>query len=595
LPFSLRGNAIEITFPGINLFADSSRTASEWQRMASKRNALDGKRKLRDGEVAIDCAKASALLKRSTVSVNDMVLSRSAARRILGKEGGGPYGIVKKETADEFAKQCGGRREDIEWCNESGVSATPLAIAAYREIWQNIYSIGLGPYVALTMRNKGDLIDLAGVVGLLKENRNVQIVGPSGCGKTHLLAHLSMSCLNHGFIPIIIQARYFAGRINAVLDDAVASATTLRFAELDGSCATSNVTPVVVVDGLNECSSEFRPTLIPALQELRIRSNARIIISGQTFTELPSSLGGPTILLSLPDAEQKRQLVEAYLKRPLPLDARCALDVIASAHDAMVWGEVCDDSKPEASRYTLYESFARRRLGSVPDVDAAYRALGQLAAEMREKFVFSVPKATLARTIARTIGQYAHEGAVSATIKDSGLLDLASGHVAFRHESLQAFFATENLLVSQYSTDALSETLARPINAELLEFAFGSFFSSKEVESALARCRSTSVLSACLVGRCGPVATRTVADHCVAALHRLEARYSAASFDHAPKEYLRLTIDMSACPSLDDEDQRYLAAASAPEARLLAIFLEVLGRIDAQGCSTLYTESVKQQ
>jgi hypothetical protein len=152
LPFSLRGNAIEIRIPGIGLFADSSRTASKWQRMASKRIALDGKRKLREGEVAIDCAKASALLERSTFSTNDMVISRSAVRRILGKEGGGPYGIVTDRIADEFAKKCGGLREDIEWCNEPGVNAAPPAIAAYLELWRDIHSISLGPYVALTMR-----------------------------------------------------------------------------------------------------------------------------------------------------------------------------------------------------------------------------------------------------------------------------------------------------------------------------------------------------------------------------------------------------------------------------------------------------------
>jgi hypothetical protein len=72
--------------------------------MASKRIAPNGKR-LREGEVLIDCAKASVLLERSTFSTNDMVISTSALRRILGKEGGGPYGIVKGESADEFAKK----------------------------------------------------------------------------------------------------------------------------------------------------------------------------------------------------------------------------------------------------------------------------------------------------------------------------------------------------------------------------------------------------------------------------------------------------------------------------------------------------------
>jgi hypothetical protein len=87
-----------------------------------------------------------------------------------------------------------------------------------------------------------------------------------------------MTSIDHGFIPIVVQARYFAGRINAMLDDAISSATTLRFAELASTCATANVTPLVIVDALNECASEFRPTLIPALQDLRIHSDARIII-----------------------------------------------------------------------------------------------------------------------------------------------------------------------------------------------------------------------------------------------------------------------------------------------------------------------------
>jgi hypothetical protein len=556
--------------------------------MASKRIAPNRKRSLREGEVLVDCTKASVLLERSKISnteeraAEEIGIPRSVLRRIIGKEKKGqPWAIVAVANANAFAKACGGRLEDIEWSGGAhGPTKENPVISTYLALWRGIHSVS--PYVPLTMRCDETPIDLPEIIGLLEKTPNLQIVGPSGCGKTHLLAHLALGSIDYGFIPIITRARHFLGRINTMLDDAVSSATTLRFAELIGISATANVTPVVVIDGINECSPEFLPTLIPALQELRIHTNARIIVSGQTLTQLPSSLRGPTVLLSLPDAEQKRQLVEAYLKRPLPPDARFALDVVASAHDAMVWGEVCDNSKPGSSRYDLYESFARKRLGSAPDVDPAYRALGKLAAEMREKFVFSLPRAAAATTIARTIGHSAHEGAVNGTIKGSGLIDTASGHVAFRHELLQAFFATENLLVNQKATDALFETLARPINAELVEFAFGSFFSSKEVESALAHCRSTSVLLACLAGRCGQVATRTVVDHCVAALDRIAARYCAASFDFAPTDYLRLTIDMSACPLLDGEDQRYLSAASAPEARLLTTFLAALGRIDAK-------------
>jgi hypothetical protein len=576
-----------------------SRTVRGHQKlavMASTRTTPDG-RKLRDGHTVVDCTKALSLWQRSLISGKEaraadaIGISRGVLRRIVGREGNGQWSVIQDIFARPFAENCGGQIMDIEWSeNEAEAEAkakaktTKPAVSAYLELWRALHSISLGPYVPLTMQCEDKLIDLAGMIGLIRGTPTLQIVGPSGCGKTHLLAHLALICTDYGFIPIIIRARDFSGRINEMLDDAVSSATTLRFAELAGCCATANVTPVVVVDGLNECSPEFRPTLIPALQDLRIHTNARIIISGQTLTEVPSSLQGPTVLLSLPDAEQKLELVEAHLKRPFPADARFALDMISNAHDAMVWAEVYKHSIPGSSRYALYDSFARRHLGSTPDADIAYRALTHLAAEMHNNFVFSLPKAAVATTIARSVNQHAHEGIITGTIIQSGLLQVAAGHAAFRHELVQSFFATGNLLISSNNADALSRTLGRPINAELVEFAIGSLFSSGDIDYALAHCRSTPVLCACLVGRCGPRAARTVADHCVAALGRLSARYCAASFDCGPEEQLWLTIDLSACPPLDDKDQLYLSAAAmiAPEAGLLPPFLATFGSIDAK-------------
>jgi energy-coupling factor transporter ATP-binding protein EcfA2 len=376
-----------------------SRTVREHRKlavMAPKRMAPYGGRKLDDGEVVVDCAKAATLLQHSEIpngddqATHELGVTRSVFRRIVGKRGA-PFEIVKIENARRFAEKCGSCLKNIEWSGESEAqinNAAPPPITDYLELWVDLHSISHGPYVPLTMRKEDAPIDLSGVLELMMKTPTLQIIGPSGCGKTHLLAHLARISIDHGFIPIIIQARHFAGRIDAMLDEAISSATRLRFAELASTSATANVIPVVIIDALNECPPKFRPSLIPTLQELRIRSNARIIISGQTLTEVPSSLKGPTILLSLPDADQKGQLIDAYLKRPLPPDARFALDVISSAHDAMVWAEICDDSPRGLAAMLSMHPFARKCLGSTPDADVAYRALGQLAAEMREKFVF---------------------------------------------------------------------------------------------------------------------------------------------------------------------------------------------------------------
>jgi hypothetical protein len=309
--------------------------------------------------------------------------------------------------------------------------------------------------------------------------------------------------------------------------------------------AAAGLKPVIIIDAINECPPNLRTDLIKALQELCVHFHAPIIMSSQAEIALPSALTGPTVKIDLSDSVQKRQLVETYLKMELPKDGDFAFDVIASAQDAKVWAEVFKHSEPGSSRYVLYASFVRRRLGSSPEGTVAYRALGKLAAEMREQFVFSIPEATATTTIARAIGGLAHESSVDRTIKNSGLLHAAAGRTAFRHELLQNFFATEDLLLK---ADSLNYELVKTFNDELAEFAIGGLAGARNIEQTLAHIGSPNLLSACLSGQCGALARRTVEDRCRAAIDRLEAKITAATFDCAPEgreqdSSLPITID----------------------------------------------------
>src|SRR4051812_29125884 len=89
--------------------------------MAQRKTAPDGLRALREGEIVVDCAKARTLFESSAVSspeeaaANEINITRSVLRRILGRDGSRPWNIVKTAYARAFAVRCGGKVADLEW------------------------------------------------------------------------------------------------------------------------------------------------------------------------------------------------------------------------------------------------------------------------------------------------------------------------------------------------------------------------------------------------------------------------------------------------------------------------------------------------
>jgi hypothetical protein len=548
----------------------------------------DGPRSLRDGEFPVDCGKARVAFEgfqgphSEDRAAYALGISRSVLRRILGKEGSAGQAIVNTANARSFAEKCGIDLDAIRWSDHTDGLAAADSIPTYLRLWREVYGLGLGPLVPLTMHYDDVAIDANGILGLLEKNQTVQLCGGSGCGKSHLLTHLTIRLPDLGFAPVFLRAADFAGDLDWLLNRAVSTVAPLSFDQLVRGCRTRSRDPIVILDAINECPSSLRTLLFAALQKLRTQFDFPVILSNQSQLVLPPSLGGPVIKISPPSRAEKQALVAAYLGRGIPEDNSFSLEVISSAQDAMVWAQVFAQSDLATSRFALYESYVRCRLAGGQYISGAQRALALLAYEMRQSFVFSVPEATVHRVIDRVISSPEHADGVRLLIERSGLVPITQGRGAFKHELLQDFFATEELLRIASLPQTLGQALSKPIHSGLAEFAVGALAGGMEVAATLSELHDTALISACVSGRCGPIAKQYVVGECNAALERLGQRYCAVTFD-LPKNTDRfLSADLSAAPSFNTRDAPYLAAAMSifPEGGLLSPVLNMIRCID---------------
>ncbi|MBA8909912.1 nuclease-related domain-containing protein [Aminobacter ciceronei] len=461
-------------------------------------------------------------------------------------------------------------------------------IAAYIKRLRELVRRDLGPYVQLPLQSTDGSMTLSDLAGSLRDGRNLLVSGPSGSGKSHLLAHLSLLLDESAYVPIPLRAAEFQGKLGLLLAETTAASTLLSPVQLLGTCAKTGKVPVLIVDAINECPADLRDKLIRSLQALRLRHLCPVILSSQQPLPLPPILAGSEVQMPPLTAELKDALVTAHSAQLVVQLAFPAADIVSTAHDAMVLANVLGDDEATSSRFALYQSYSRAKLGSDRDSAVAFRALRQLAVLMRERFTYSVSTAEFRRVLATACGDLAHEGNVHEIAVRSGLLEIKGMRVSFRHEMLQLFFAAEHLLLHAVNSASIGKLLADPINEELAEYVLGSLSAAREIDAALASVKSLELLADALMGRCGSPVRRTIIDRTKAALIVLGRRYGEmdARYDEQKEErgrYSPVTIHAGGAATLSQEDRSYLrfAVFAAQDSELFEAMLSMLAVVDA--------------
>ena len=127
-------------------------------------------------------------------------------------------------------------------------------ITAYRSQFLRTYAPDIGSLKPDSYRVGDEEFDASRVADCVaQEGEDLLVLGPSGCGKTLLTKKIAIHCLGQSHVPILLQAKYFAGKLGesiereAVLLGAPSATSLIRAARASGirSCwcwtATTNV------------------------------------------------------------------------------------------------------------------------------------------------------------------------------------------------------------------------------------------------------------------------------------------------------------------------------------------------------------------
>ncbi|WP_396593311.1 NERD domain-containing protein [Brevundimonas sp. R86498] len=278
------------------------------------------------------------------------------------------------------------RSLNLEPREQTYASAERVVIDDYCRRYGELAGVLTGPYAPVELRLDDCLLNLSTVGDLLRDGSHLQIVGPSGCGKSALLSRLGQDANTGRFAPIPVSARMFTGDLGSLMKRGLASATGKHLSEFLRAADVTGVVIVLLIDGFNECPTNFQNDLLKALLAARLRYGVQIVLTSQHPVDTPVDLDEVVLELPQPSPDHTRAIVEARLDRPLSLDELPALEIVRTANDAAVLAEVIRTPHAADGRHALYSAFARRRIGDAGESHGVGRGLRNLATHMRQEF-----------------------------------------------------------------------------------------------------------------------------------------------------------------------------------------------------------------
>jgi len=356
------------------------------------------------------------------------------------------------------------------------------------------------------------------------EGEDLLIQGPSGCGKTLLAKKVAIHCLEQGHVPIFLQAKYFAGKLGesiereAILLGAPSAASLIKAASATGSPL------VLVLDGYNECSPTEQLALTRSLAAAAQRYGARLIISTQVGIARPDLIDPKLVAVKEPDKALKTAIAESSAgKTGYRLDY--LLDSVSSGLEADLIGRVGATLADGASRFGLFDAYARQKLGDV--ASEGIRLLAAVAGQLIDRMSFSLS----IRDFDRLAAAERIHGDVLGRILATGLVAKRSDRVSFRHELIFSAFAAESIVrQSNHDVEGVLRALSAPKYRNARSLILGAYDDDEFVVSVLARTTDADLLRAASDGECGLAASRWTAARSEQLLEKLTSEAAAVKF-----------------------------------------------------------------
>jgi hypothetical protein len=351
----------------------------------------------------------------------------------------------------------------------------------------------------------------------LTAGHHLLLHGASGQGKSLWAGQTAVALARGGHVPIWLSAAAYDGDFSTFLARAVAPYTTQTPAQLIAAARAAGRTVVLVVDGLNECPETSRPSLLDAVQAVRLRASSHsVLVTTQHPDDLPAGLELRRVgLLALDDAERRAILAALGAER-----LRDALEGFTTPMDLALAAACAEDVSHPLGLAELIDMYVER----IADGEATRAALRSVAWRMHQEVRLSLRTPDVVRSTRRALNL--SDEAVRQALA-CRLLTVTQGRVAFRHERFARFLAAEELLLRCDDGQAAGRVLNEPRSKQIRQDAVSLEGDEARLGEMLAAVEDDELLLEAAHGRLGELPRRNAHALLVDALHVASARTSS--------------------------------------------------------------------
>jgi hypothetical protein len=390
---------------------------------------------------------------------------------------------------------------------EPKLAAAQKAVAEYQLRFKSFYSTDLPTLVGTSVQIGEQHVNSSQLLSYLSTGRHASLLGSSGAGKSLLAKHMMLDAIDHGWVPIILRAQTFDGKLVTLLDRSVAHLHPRTAGNLLTAAKKAGAPLVLVVDGYNECPDSLKGALLETLQAFYLRWATPVLVTSQEKVNLPEKLAGEELqLLDLTPAE-KTAVFRSYCAQEIDGERLKSLtEPFRTPYEISLAAEGLNEFGSVVTRFQLFDSYIRRRCDVTSSPAAARLVLSDLSSEMAKRFTTSLPAWEAIGFVESALAAEPISIKLLDDIAHSGLLDVGQGFWSFRHELLGQFFAALALERTYKNSDNLAHELARPRNRNLAEFTLHLLTEPEHIIACFEALADPRVLYKALTGTIGTYA-----------------------------------------------------------------------------------------
>lgn len=321
----------------------------------------------------------------------------------------------------------------------------------------------------------------------------ILLIGPSGCGKSILARKIALAFLNNG-LPVLLEAKYYETDLNALFEKEIKAYGFNNGIDFFSTAKESQQKPLLIIDGLNECSTEARPKLLLELEYVMKTYDVFVLITTQELYEGIDVFDLTPISVIYPALATKKAIAINYGGNKNSNKLTPLLQVVSTSFEAKMIGEIAFDAIEKVSRFTIFEIFIKSKLADFRS--EGFVLLSNIARVLSDKITFNLSERAVEELLRS--GQLT-EGCYKKCLS-AGLLEYNDGKVSFSHEMFFKFFVADSIVRSAANADEINAKINAPKNYDKKLLIIGSIEDTDTLEKVLSNLTDSKLLASLYAG-----------------------------------------------------------------------------------------------